>query len=93
MEAILSYANGSTFLEINKANFRKIKISISDWQLQKKFNSICESIFDKIYQNQKETNNLIEIRDSLLPKLMSGKIRVKVSELEIKVSESEFAKF
>jgi type I restriction enzyme S subunit len=43
-----------------------------------KFDEIAYSVYKKIFQNELETKRLAEIRDSLLPKLISGKIRVQV---------------
>lgn len=40
------------------------------------FHSIAAPMFEKIKENQSENANLISIRDSLLPKLMSGELRV-----------------
>jgi hypothetical protein len=42
-----------------------------------KFNSLIEPIFDKIKINSKEIKVLEKTRDALLPKLMSGEIRVR----------------
>jgi hypothetical protein len=39
----------------------------------KKFEEIADSFYEKLFQNELETKMLAEIRDSLLPKLMSGK--------------------
>ena len=41
---------------------------------------LLKSLFDKINQNKIENQNLKDIRDSLLPKLMSGKIRVPLED-------------
>ncbi|MDP2835811.1 MAG: restriction endonuclease subunit S [Methanobacteriaceae archaeon] len=57
--------------------------------LKPKFNVLLDveiqlkSLFDKINQNNLENENLSQIRDSLLPKLMSGKIRVNGDKNEI----------
>lgn len=40
------------------------------------FNLMTEKIYGLIYKNQQQINSLSQLRDSLLPKLMSGKIRV-----------------
>jgi len=42
------------------------------------FNESCEKIFDYACFSKKEMKILSQVRDALLPKLMSGKIRVKV---------------
>lgn len=43
----------------------------------KKYNDIVTEIFDMIENLQKKNANLIEQRDLLLPRLMSGKLEVK----------------
>lgn len=44
----------------------------------KKFNIICQKYIDKIEKNQKQIRTLEKLRDTLLPKLMSGEVRVRV---------------
>jgi type I restriction enzyme S subunit len=41
------------------------------------FRSIIKPIFDKYYLNNQQIQTLTKTRDELLPKLMSGQIRVK----------------
>lgn len=43
-----------------------------------KFHSLVEPLFQKIILNQKQTMILRKIRDTLLPKLVFGKLRVEV---------------
>jgi len=71
-------SGGSTTLNINTTSFSNIKILLPSEDFLKKFHLNIKSIFDKILINQEETNNSSQIRDSLLPRLMSGKIRVPV---------------
>jgi type I restriction enzyme S subunit len=42
------------------------------------FNLTVKSLFDKILANEIQITQLSTLRDSLLPKLMSGEVRVKV---------------
>ncbi|RXA20844.1 restriction endonuclease subunit S [Methanosarcina sp. MSH10X1] len=77
MEEIENLAGGSTFLEINKTSFRSIKIILPPKNIMSKFDEIADSVYEKIFHNGLETKRIAEIRDSLLPKLMSGKIRVQ----------------
>lgn len=74
---IKNMANGSTFQEINKTNFRKIKIIVPLESALKEFDHISAGLWGAIVTNEKQSRELIQIRDSLLPKLMSGKIRAK----------------
>jgi type I restriction enzyme S subunit len=77
MEEIKNLAGGSTFLEINKTSFRSIKIVCPPENIMNKPDEFADFIYEKIFQNELEIKKLAEIRDSLLPKLMSGKIRVE----------------
>jgi type I restriction enzyme S subunit len=47
-------------------------------ELVAKFDSIVQPVFEKIHANDEESRTLAELRDALLPKLLSGKIRVMV---------------
>ena len=40
-------------------------------------------MFDKIYFNQNQIRTLAQLRDALLPKLMSGEVRVRYNEQEL----------
>ena len=40
------------------------------------FDAFAKSLFDKIYANKEESRTLASLRDSLLPKLMKGDVRV-----------------
>lgn len=79
-ENIIGLAGGSTFREINKSTFRSLKVIIPSKNVLSEYNSLLKSIFDQIKDLQSQNNNLSKIRDSLLPKLISGKIRVKGDE-------------
>ncbi|AKB48568.1 Type I restriction-modification system, specificity subunit S [Methanosarcina sp. Kolksee] len=57
--------------------FDQLLICVPAGEIVKKFDSIITPLFEKIESNSKEYINLGKIRDSLLPKLMSGKIRVE----------------
>ena len=43
----------------------------------KMFDSISQAIFDRILSNENQTYTLTRLRDTLLPKLMSGQLRVQ----------------
>ena len=47
-----------------------------------KFHTIVKPIFNQIKLNQIENSNLIQLRDTLLPKLMSGEIDVSKVEID-----------
>ncbi|MGG3734118.1 restriction endonuclease subunit S [Heyndrickxia coagulans] len=69
-------SSGSATLNLNKNQFSKIKIVVPPKEMTDKYFNVVDKIFETIYLNQKENLKLIELRDTLLPKLMSGEIRV-----------------
>lgn len=73
--------SGSTIVNLNKAQFGKIPVTIPSVATMKSFDEIVEPMFDAILSNQEENIKLAELRDSLLPRLMSGELNV--SELDI----------
>ena len=75
---IINYASGgTTTLNLNKSLFEKINIIIPEISILDTFNNNIKSIFDMIKSNQIENQKLDSIRDTLLPKLMSGEIKIK----------------
>jgi type I restriction enzyme S subunit len=71
-------AEGSVFGAVTKSDVNEFVIIIPPLTLQGKFDSLAEPLDTRIRLNEEESRNLSEIRDSLLPKLMSGKIGVPV---------------
>lgn len=75
-------SGGSTTLNLNKTQFSKIKLILPSKQILIDFHQLLEPLFTMILENQIESQILIAIRDSLLPKLMSGEIRVPIEEVQ-----------
>jgi type I restriction enzyme S subunit len=67
---------GSTMPIINKSQFEGIEIIIPSNALVIKFQNVLDSINERIGQNLVQNKTLSNLRDTLLPKLMTGKIRV-----------------
>jgi type I restriction enzyme S subunit len=53
-------------------------VVVSDIETMQKFDNHIKSYIDLIDQNQKQIETLSTLRDTLLPKLLSGEIEVKV---------------
>jgi len=75
-EKVISRANGSTFLEISKAAFKEIEIIIPPAEVVDIFDNVATPIFEKIKNNEKQNQFLIQLRDTLLPRLMKGEINI-----------------
>lgn len=72
-----SRATGSTVQGIRQAELMKTNILVPPLKLTNQFQNLIITFFNKITINEDASRNLSQIRDSILPKLMSGKIRVK----------------
>ena len=68
---------GTTQQQLTVPIFRKIPISIPSDTKLKQFNSIADPLFSQIESNKKENIKLSTLRDTLLPKLMSGELSVE----------------
>ena len=70
-------ANGAVQIAVNNSNLEKIEILIPNEEFLRKFNEFVKPLFKKIYLNNKQITSLSATRDQLLPKLMSGEVRVE----------------
>ncbi|HEY2806594.1 MAG TPA: restriction endonuclease subunit S [Gemmatimonadales bacterium] len=75
-EAILSRANGSTFLEISKSSFRPIPVVVPGALVMQAFDRLARPLYERIVVCERETRALAAVRDTLLPRLVSGELRV-----------------
>ncbi len=68
---------GSTMPIINKSRFEEIEIVVPSFEVIESFQLMVESLNIKIEESLRQIKTLTQIRDSLLPKLMTGKIEIK----------------
>lgn len=61
---------------INSNTIKNMNVLIADSVLLSAFKERTQNLFDKIEINLKQIQTLTELRDTLLPRLISGKIRV-----------------
>ena len=73
---------GTTQQQLTVPIFRKTPISIPSDTKLKQFNSIADPLFSQIESNKKENIKLSSLRDTLLPKLMSGELSVEEVSLD-----------
>jgi type I restriction enzyme S subunit len=79
-DEIVSHANGSTFLEISKSSFRPIRTVAPAAPVMHAFDRMARPMYLKVVENERESRTLTALRDGLLPKLISGELRVTDSE-------------
>lgn len=73
-----SYENGTTGIKnLDISGFIETEpILLAPAELVKKFDTFCQSVFSMVYANGLESEQLALVRDTLLPKLMSGELDV-----------------
>jgi len=87
MDEIEQRANGSTFMEISKAAFRPIKLCVPSAAVVSAFTSIASPLIDRIAANEQQRTQLTNLRDTLLPRLISGKLRLPETDSLIETTE------
>ncbi|MFN4006655.1 MAG: restriction endonuclease subunit S [Chitinophagaceae bacterium] len=79
IDVVHSFSNGSTFMEISKSTFKTLQLQIPPSDVLNNFQSIVAPLFTKIKSNSIQIRTLTALRDTLLPKLMSGEVRVEMN--------------
>lgn len=81
-EHCLGYVNGTTVLHLSKKALPEYKLALpNNLSVLKPLDEIVTTLYKQISNNIEEINQLVALRDSLLPKLVSGEI--DVSNIEI----------
>lgn len=73
---IKSITGGSAQPKFNKGDFKSLKIIMPTGKKLSDFNLIASSLLKKIEEFKEENQRLAALRDTLLPKLMSGEIKL-----------------
>jgi type I restriction enzyme S subunit len=81
LPTIENMASGSTFKEISGSAMRTVPAIIPDDKNLQKFTNFCEPLFQKQRTLEAENRFLASLRDTLLPKLMSGEL--DISDIDI----------
>lgn len=81
LNLIENMASGSTFKEISTSTMRKIPAFLPNATDLQLFQHFCEPLFTYQYSLEQENIHLIYLRDTLLPRLMSGELDVSNIEL------------
>ncbi|MGP1346159.1 MAG: restriction endonuclease subunit S [Phycisphaerales bacterium] len=76
MDDIKGNANGTTFQEISKTNFRPLRTVVSSPEVLAAFDEIVNPLYDQVKLNMHQARSLAALRDALLPKLLSGEVRL-----------------
>lgn len=74
LPVIEGMASGSTFKEVSGSTMKNVPAVIPDTETLARFNNFCAPIFVQQRILEEQNQSLATLRDSLLPKLMSGEI-------------------
>lgn len=75
-QAVISFAIGGVRQTLNYSDFALIDVTIPPLNIVQSFNEIYHHLKKKISINEEENQRLAALRDTLLPKLMSGEIKL-----------------
>ena len=82
-ECLMDSASGSVQLNFGPMHLKQIIMQIPPKEKLENFRKIADPIYEKIELNYFQIHTLEKLRDTLLPKLMSGEVRVKYEEEEM----------
>lgn len=68
---------GTTQQQLTVPDFKRSNILVPTIEIMQEFTLILDSFYKKVEDNKAEIKTLTQIRDSLLPKLMTGKIEIQ----------------
>jgi len=74
--SVASIVTGAVQPKINQANLKALSVVVPSEQKMKEFNNLIDPLFAQIRENRDENLRLAELRDTLLPRLMSGELSV-----------------
>jgi len=77
LDYIKGISGGSTFAEISKRTFRTVPVIVPNETVLAAYRCLVRPLFGHIVANAKESASLTQIREALLPKLISGEIHVQ----------------
>ena len=80
IDSLVHAAHGSIFDTITTSTFASSRIVLPQSSVLKAFEEQITPLFHRVLGNINESRALATLRDSLLPKLISGELRVKDAE-------------
>lgn len=80
IEALARLADGAAYPAVRPETVAATQVIGASDQILEAFSGIARPILAKIFANDSESRTLAALRDTLLPKLISGELRVKTAE-------------
>ena len=83
---ILPYVTGAVQAKLSQSNMWRIMFMMPSQDVSEAFGSMIEPLYARLRQNSEQAQTLTSLRDTLLPRLISGKLRL--SEAENTIAEA-----
>jgi type I restriction enzyme S subunit len=80
MEQVAPYITGAVQPKLSQGRMNTMPFMFPGENLCRAFSDLVDALFARIRSNEAESKTLAQLRDLLLPKLMSGEIRLKEAE-------------
>ncbi len=84
LDYIKGISGGSTFAEISRKAFRPVPVTVPSDEVLVTYEGLVRPLYNRIVANAKESSALAQTRNLLLPKLMSGEIKLSDAEKTIR---------
>ncbi len=78
-------SGGSVLTNLSTGRFGELRLLASVARLRSCYHSIAAPVFGRILENERESGALAALRDTLLPKLISGQLRVKDTDRIVEI--------
>jgi type I restriction enzyme S subunit len=73
-------SSGTTVMGIRQSELRAVPVLLPKMSVQQKYGQIVGPILLQLWHNESECESLAALRDTLLPKLLSGEVKVRQAE-------------
>jgi len=80
VDYLTAYATGAAYPAVKADTFETAKMLLPDKGLLKAFHDLVGPLLARIAHNQRQNRRLAGLRDTLLPKLLSGEIELPAAE-------------
>ncbi len=80
IQRLAHLADGGAYPAVKPEVIVDTSFVLPDISIQKIFGGLCSPIFCKVFENKKESSHLSTLRNTLIPKLISGEVRIPDAE-------------
>lgn len=83
-----SMASGSVQKNFGPIHLKQIKLICPPFELVLHYEKITKPLFEKLIENRAQAQTLVTVRDTLLPRLISGQLRLPEAKAELELEEA-----